>query len=247
MIILQSLIAGLFIMSASLIGVLFVNKHLVSLVHRKMSLLVWFASGVFSVVVFNLLIEAFELGSYIYVGIFSLVGFLIFWIAGNLMPNSHHHHGSDCEHDHVNPSKAKRMLFGDSIHNMIDGIILAPAFAIDFKLGIITTLSIFIHESIQEVSEFFVLKHSGYSTKKAIILNFITSGSILGGILIGLFITGTDFIMVTLLSISAGGFTYILVYDLLRYNTRDKNKSNGFIFSFLFGIILMSTVGFLLH
>ena len=247
MIIIQSIIAAIFIMSASLIGVFFVNKHLESLIHKKMYLLVWFASGVFTVVVFHMTKEALELGSYAIVGFLSFLGFMAFWIAGKLTPNSHHHHGSECGHDHINEGKAKRMLFGDSIHNMIDGIILVPAFVIDFRLGIITTISVFIHEAIQEVSEFFVLRHSGYSIRKALFWNFITSGTILIGVALGYFISNVSSIMIVLLSVSAGGFSYILIYDLLRYNSCDKKRVDSFLFSFLAGVILMGGVGMILQ
>ena len=141
-------------------------------------------------------------------------------------------------------------LVGDSLHNLIDGFVIASVFLIDFKLGVITTLAIALHEIPQEIGDFGVLIHAGFNKIKALILNYmVASVVILGGILgyfASFYISG---IVPYLLPIAAGGFIYIAASDLIPEirKERDLKKSIKSFSVFLLGIILMFAAKFLDH
>ena len=90
-----------------------------------------------------------------------------------------------------------------------------PAFAVSPILGLTVTVSILIHEVLQEISEFFVLKQAGYSTKRALLVNLLVSSSIFVGIGIGYFALATHELEGVLLALSAGFFFHVVLHDLL--------------------------------
>jgi zinc and cadmium transporter len=107
------------------------------------------------------------------------------------------------------------VLVGDAVHNFTDGIVIAAAFLTDFTLGIVVGISILIHEIPQETGDFGILLHSGYTKKKAFILNAISSSTTILSAIISYFIL--DFlstIIPYLIAISASSFIYIALTDL---------------------------------
>ena len=86
------------------------------------------------------------------------------------------------------PLDARRLLLTDGIHNAADGIFLAASYAVSPALALVAGVSIFVHEALQEISEFFVLKDAGYSTKGALVVNFLTSSTIIIGAIGGDFL-----------------------------------------------------------
>jgi zinc and cadmium transporter len=93
----------------------------------------------------------------------------------------HHHHG----HNHSTAKSAGTLIIlGDSIHNFVDGVLIAAAFLTDAQLGIVTSLAVAAHEIPQEVGDFAILLHSGFSKTKALFYNMLASlTTVLGGIL----------------------------------------------------------------
>ena len=73
--------------------------------------------------------------------------------------------------EHTHPF-AWMNLFGDAIHNLIDGMIISAAYMISIPVGIATTIAVILHEIPQEIGDFGVLLHGGFSAKKAILLNY---------------------------------------------------------------------------
>jgi zinc and cadmium transporter len=150
--------------------------------------------------------------------ILTLSGFIIFFLLETYL-HWHHCHTHDCD-EHDNPKEetkpfAKLLLYGDSIHNFIDGVIIAGSFIISIPLGIITSLLIIAHELPQEISDFAVLIYGGFSKKKALIYNFLSQlTAVLGGILGYLFLSVRDQ-AIFLLPIAAGGFLHIAISDLI--------------------------------
>jgi zinc and cadmium transporter len=133
-------------------------------------------------------------------------------------------------------------LFGDSIHNFIDGLVIASTFLIDFKLGIITTLAIALHEIPQEIGDFGVLIHAGFNKKKALILNFLVALTVVLGGIVGYFISFLlESIIPYLLPFAAGGFIYIAASDLMPEIRKEPSlkKSIGSFIIFILGIALM--------
>lgn len=141
-------------------------------------------------------------------------------------------------------------LFGDAVHNFIDGLVIASTFLIDIKLGILTSFAIALHEIPQEIGDFGVLLYSGFSRKKALLFNFfIALTSVFGGI-VGYFLSFQIENMTSyLLPFAAGGFIYIAASDLMPEIRKEKSfKKSMLSFGiFLLGILIMFLVKFIGH
>lgn len=239
--------AAFSIMLVSLSGVLFVSHFARRLLEQNISYLVSFAAGIFLVTASGLVLEAVQLlDSMLLTILIALVGYGVAWGLHRLMPETHHHHDESCHRSH---GGARRLLIGDGIHNVADGLMLVPAFLVSTSLGTVVTVSVLIHEMLQEVSEFFVLKESGYSTKKALIVNFLVSGTILIGVGAGMVLSSTTTITAVLLALSSGFFAHVVLHDLLP--TKRVQQSQSAILPHLllvaFGVIAMGTVSAYLH
>jgi zinc transporter ZupT len=152
-------------------------------------------------------------------------GFILFMIIQKTLPESHHHHDTEhCEHGHDRRG-AMKVLLGDMLHNIGDGIILVPAFFVSTELGFITAGSIFIHEIVQEISEFIILRQGGYSLGQALLNNFLIALTLFIGIGISILFLHTQTLQAVLLGISAGAFFHIFIHDLLpgHFHLRGKN------------------------
>lgn len=124
-------------------------------------------------------------------------------------------------HSHDDPEEARGsagplILFGDSLHNFVDGVIIAVAFMTSIPLGIATALAVIAHEIPQEVGEFAILLDAGYSRSRALMLNaFSASMTLPGGILAWFWLTGTQEAVPYVLGLSAASFIYIATADLI--------------------------------
>ena len=168
--------------------------------------------------IFHFIPEALEKLSIIKTILLILAGILIFYIAEKLL-HWHHCHDGKCEHVYT-----YLMLYGDAIHNFLDGLIIAGSFFISIPFGIITSLLIISHELPQEIADFGVLIHGGMKKSKALLYNFLAQlTAVLGGIL-GFFFLGLKNYSVYLLPIAAGGFLYIAIGDLIPEVLKEKNK-----------------------
>ncbi|MFC1697965.1 ZIP family metal transporter [Nanoarchaeota archaeon] len=170
-----------------------------------------------STVFMDFLPKAFENGSSMNVALFILLGFLIMFILEKFI---HYHHQKKCEkgecHGHAY-HLAPINLIGDGIHNFIDGLVIAGAFAVNVTLGVAATISIIFHEIPQEMADFGILLYSGWSKRKALIFNFISALTAFVGVFLGIFLIGkinngfTSFII----PFAAGNFLYIAASNLL--------------------------------
>lgn len=229
-------------------GALLAFKKINTWFSENIKLLVTFAAGVFVMTAFGLMSETFEFLSQ-NTAIVSIVGgFLGMLMLHKVLPETHHHHDNDCP-TCIPQKSGVKILTGDAIHNIADGIVLVAAFTVSIEVGILATISITIHEFIQEISEYIVLRNSGYSNKKTLFLNFISSLSIFVGVFIGLVLTQDTKLQAILLGISAGAFLHIVFHDLIPYNSMrkiNKKQSWNYIAMFFAGIALMVVVGFLM-
>jgi len=156
-----------------------------------------------------------------------LAGILGFFTLEKLLIWRHCHsgsceaHGDDNEHAHKhNHSNAKSagslIILGDSIHNFVDGILIAAAFLTDVQLGIVTSLAVAAHEIPQEVGDFAILLDSGYSRGKALFYNMLASlTTVLGGILAYFSLEDLHSSLPFFLALAASSFIYIAVADLI--------------------------------
>jgi zinc and cadmium transporter len=142
---------------------------------------------------------------------------------------------------HVHPF-AWMNLFGDSIHNFIDGLIIGASYLISMPIGLATTLAVIVHEIPQEIGDFGVLVHGGFSRKKALWLNFLTALTAILGTIIALFIGAyTQNMTQFLVPFAAGSFIYIASADLIPELHKETTISKSFfqLFYFIIGISLM--------
>ncbi len=118
-------------------------------------------------------------------------------------------------HDHGR--SGTMVIVGDTFHNFIDGIIIAAAFLADVHLGIVTALAIIAHEIPQEVGDFAVLLHSGYSKVRAFpAQRLISSFATLVGAVLGYFaLQDMQSLVPYLLAMAAASMIYIAVADLI--------------------------------
>lgn len=120
-------------------------------------------------------------------------------------------------HSHHDSGRSGMMIMiGDTFHNFVDGVLIAAAFLVDIKLGMVTALAIISHEIPQEVGDFLILLHSGYSKKQAFTFNLISSLATLIGGLIAYF--ALQFVMnwiPYILSLAAASMLYVAVADLI--------------------------------
>ncbi len=242
-----ALVSALIVMLASLAGIIFASRRLESWVDRHLPLLVSFSVGVLGVSTYGLFVEGIEHTSLLIVLVAALGGFAFVQIASLLLPDAHHHHEASEVHPH-SPIDARRILAGDAVHNVTDGLLLVPAFLVDIRVGIATTVGVFLHELVQEISEFFILRRAGYSTRQALVRNFIVSGSILIGVALSFMLTSIESIEPVLIAFAAGGFLFILIRDLVPSTVASMKKATNkrpYIVAIVLGIIAMSAVGVL--
>lgn len=163
----------------------------------------------------HLIPESFEtIGNPTYASLAVIVGIILFFILEKFL-HWHHHAHSDEENFAIHPT-GKMVLISDGVHNFIDGLIIGASYLISIEVGIATTLAVMLHEIPQEIGDFGVLIHSGYSRTKALLFNFISGLAAVLGVLVALFLGGTgEFLALWLLPVAAGGFIYIAMSDLI--------------------------------
>ncbi|MFI3217551.1 MAG: ZIP family metal transporter, partial [Methylococcales bacterium] len=157
-----------------------------------------------------------------------LVGILGFFVLEKLLIWRHCHFG-ECEahgddehthdHDHAHShhhgiakSAGALIIIGDSIHNFVDGVLIAAAFLTDVQLGIVTSLAVAAHEIPQEVGDFAILLQSGYGKGKALFYNVLASlTTVIGGVLAYFSLADLHASLPYFLALAASSFIYIAV------------------------------------
>lgn len=181
------------------------------------------------------------------VSLLILAGILGFFILEKFLI-WHHHHTIETPEDHRQHhhthtrSLGVMNLVGDAFHNLLDGMIIAASFMISPVVGVGTTIAVILHEIPQEIGDFGVLIHSGFSVKKGLFFNFLTGSVSVLGALIVLYI-GEQFEMILeyLIPFTIGGFIYIAGSDLIPELKKERVVMNSFyqLLALLTGIALM--------
>jgi len=151
-----------------------------------------------------------------------LVGILLFFVLEKLVL-WRHCHVEQCEaHDppvaahHDHGRSGSMIMVGDTFHNFVDGVLIAAAFLADRDLGIVTAVAIIAHEVPQEVGDFLILLHSGFSKSRALLFNLLSSlAMVLGGTLGYLALEGVQDWIPPLLGLAAASMLYVSVADLI--------------------------------
>ncbi len=224
--ILYILLSGILICSCSILAsaILLLKE---SLLKKIIFPLVSFSSGVLLGSSFLFLIpEGIELlGNNQFVFFLILLGFLFFFFLEDLL-EWHHCHGTISEHKHLEISNGEEahdgkehklgwlITFSDLIHNSIDGATIAATFMVSPYLGLIATLSTFLHELPQEIGDVGILIHSGFSKKKAFLANLFSQFSFFIGAFL-IYIFDSKNLVNILIPFTAGVFVYISAVDLV--------------------------------
>ena len=123
-------------------------------------------------------------------------------------------HDSGRGHDHGR--SGLMILIGDTFHNFVDGVLIAAAFMADTEIGIVTAVAIIAHEVPQEVGDFLILLHSGYSKRRALLLNMLASAAmVIGGVSAYFMLQLAQALVTPLLALAAASMIYVAVADLI--------------------------------
>lgn len=213
------LIATAIIAGLSLTGIIVLTslkKH----VHADMLTLVALSAGaMLGNAFFHLLPEAIELSQEGAIDLFTIMLLIVSSFVASFLFEQffswHHCHNAD----HCEPTEkpfAHLVLYSDTIHNFIDGLIIAAAFSVSPSLGVATTAAIAFHEIPQELGDYAVLVHGGFSKIRAAIYNGMAALTVVVGGVVGYFLAGSvEWAVPVLIPIAIGGFIYISAADLL--------------------------------
>ncbi|MBI2623814.1 MAG: ZIP family metal transporter [Candidatus Liptonbacteria bacterium] len=243
------LVAGLFSLVGGLLIIWkprFITPHVTSLVS--------FAAGAFLGVSFlDILPEALEAveESHPVLQAF-LVGFVIFFALERvLMRVTHgHRHEEEGKHEAHTETLPPLLILGDSLHNFLDGVVIALAWMANPALGLITALGIAAHEIPQEIGDFAILLDRGWSKVKIIAANVLSSLCSVAGAIVGYFASGFFAGQLSfLLAAVAGIFTYIAASDLIPeiHHRAGHERTYGVLLPFLAGLLLIGYLVSLSH
>lgn len=170
----------------------------------------------------------------------ALFGIVLFFLVERFIHWFHHH--EEFHRDEESKSTLSLIIFGDTFHNFIDGVIIAATFMVNVPLGIATSMSVFAHEVPQEIGDFGLMLHKGLRPKKIILVNILSAASAFIGAIITYSLGNIlDAYVPMLLAITAGFFIYIASSDLIPEIHHEKRKGFAFIESLLLilGVIVM--------
>ncbi len=190
--------------------------------NKFLSAMVSYAAGTLLAVSFlRLLPEALEMAKPAPVMATVLIGVVLFFLLEKMLL-WRHCHDHDCE---VHSAGGPLIIIGDSVHNLVDGVLIAAAFLTSISLGIATAIAIIIHEVPQEVGDFSILLDHGYKKAKAMTLNILSSLATVLGAVIGY--AALDYLRPAIpyvLALSAASFIYIATVDLIANMHRQSQR-----------------------
>lgn len=203
-----------------------------------------FAAGILlGTAFFDLLPEAVHEGEEAGVNIFPwvLIGILVFFLLERFIHWFHHH--EEIHDEEEVKSTLPLIIFGDTMHNFIDGVVIAATFMVSIPLGIATSISVFAHEFPQEIGDFGLMLHKGLKPKKIILVNILSAAVAFSGAIITYSLGNIlEPYIPALLAVTAGFFIYIASSDLIPEIHHEKRKGFAFIESSLLilGVVVMA-------
>ena len=237
-----ALLSTVIVSIISITGIFFLSLKTARL-QKIVFVLVSFAIGaLLGNVFFHLLPESFELiENTTVIAVLVMVGILVFFILEKFLHWHHGHHVEDI-HTHHPKSYGYISIFADSMHNFTDGILIAAGWMASPEIGIATTLAVVLHEIPQEISDFGILIHAGFTAKRALWLNFYAAlAAVVGTIITLLLGTSVESLATYVLPVAAGGFIYLAGTDLMPELNKDRSKLNSLIqlVMIIAGLLLM--------
>jgi len=228
----------------SFVGILFLGCS-AKILKKYLMIFVAFSTGaLFGDVFIHILPTLAENNFNANIGLAIFAGIMIFFILEKLIFWRHCHIPTSSDHPHP---LVWTNLIGDGLHNFIDGIMIASRFLISPSVGVATTIAVVMHEIPQEIGDFSILIHGGFTTSKAIWYNLFSSLlAILGAVFV---IIGdlTDLNINYLLAITAGGFIYLAGSDLIPELKKEFRPLVSLfqLLAIIFGALIMLVLTFL--
>jgi zinc and cadmium transporter len=235
-----SLVSVIIVSLISLIGIITLSIKAVKLNKLLIYLISFSAGALFGDAFLHLLPEIVSVSGFTtQISLLTLLGIGIFFVIEKVIHWQHCHHPITEKHVH---SFAIMNLIGDGVHNFLDGIIIGVSYIVSIPVGIATTIAVVLHEIPQEIGDFGVLLHGGFSKSKALLLNFVTaSAAILGAILALLASKYIPNIEQILIPIAVGGFIYIAGSDLIPELHKEFETKKAFLqlLALALGVLVM--------
>lgn len=173
------------------------------------------------------------------IGVLVISGLVVMFVLEKFI---HWHHCHNVSHEHDEAPLGYISLITDSLHNFTDGVLIAAAWMVSPEVGVATALAVIVHEIPQEISDFGVLLHAGFSKRKALFLNFIAAcAAILGAIVTLMLGEHIEKLIVFILPFAAGGFIYLAGSDLIPELNRESSLRKNLIqlAAIVAGLLLM--------
>jgi zinc and cadmium transporter len=241
-----SLFSVLVVSAISLVGIVFISMKEERLKKILLYMVSFAAGALLGGAFLHLLPDAVEeTGFTAFVSLYVLLGIVLFFVVEKFIKWRHCHIPTSERHPHP---FAYMNLIGDSVHNFIDGLIIAASYLAGLPLGIATTLAVILHEIPQEIGDFGVLVHGGFSVRKALLLNFLTAlTAVMGAVFTLIMSSFVGNLTLFLLPFAAGGFLYIASSDLIPELQKEceARKSALQLFFLVLGMTMMLGLLFL--
>ncbi|MEM1513360.1 MAG: ZIP family metal transporter [Candidatus Thermoplasmatota archaeon] len=243
MIWLYTILSVIFVSLISLIGITVIWINDEKLRKFLIYLVAFSAGGLLGGAFLHLLPEMIEREFKIYYGLYILLGIVAYFLLEKIICWRHCHVLPSDKHPH---SLSFMILFGDTLHNLMDGLVIGASYMANLNLGIATTIAVIFHEIPQEIGDFGSLLYGGFSKSKALLFNFLSALTAIIGALIVL-IFKSDILTNILIPIAMGGFIYIAGSDLVPELHKELNikKSLLQLLSIIAGITVMYALTFL--
>ena len=208
------------LVSVAIVNILSLVGVLTFLLRKEMqrSLLLYLVSfsvgGLLGGAFFHLIPEASEVSGFTpQISIYILLGILASFVVEECLRWRHCHVLTTDEHPHT---FAYMNLFGDAVHNFIDGMVIGGSYLVSPLTGMATTLSVCFHELPQEIGDFAVLLYAGYKRRRALLYNFLSALTAFIGVILSLALSVYIVEMTMfLVPFAAGNFIYIAGSDLI--------------------------------
>lgn len=247
----QSIVAVILVSLVSLVGVALLSFGF-SRVKKLVSILVGLSVGALLGDAFiHIIPELFESGMEpVHISAFVLGGFMLFFILEKFIRWHHSHVDIEEEEAHVGAHThpvGHLILIGDAVHNFVDGAVIAASFLLGTEIGIATTIAVLLHEIPQEIADFGLLIHAGFTPKRAVFWNFISAlTAVLGACVVFLFNTDESS-LAPIIALAAGGFIYIAGSDLVPELHKSTSMKRALVecAAILLGLALMAGLLFL--
>lgn len=241
-----AIVSVVFISLLSLIGILFISfseSKLSKIIFCMVSIGVGALLGDALV---HLIPESFEKNANnTFVSTYIILGFLSFFVLEKFF-RWHHCHNIEDDHAHHHPV-GYMSLIADAFHNFLDGLLIGSAYMLSIEVGIATTLAVILHELPQELSDFSILIHSGFSRSKALLFNFISSSTaILGALIASTSIMKIEALIGIVIPFAAGSFIYVAASDLVPELHKETSRAKSLLqfICIVIGFALMYAISF---